>query len=84
MFLRMLRAPAPVKLPTKSKPPGPTRLSARLAEVTAKSPVTRRTPVPVFARVFNTGPVIAVAPAIAVVMLVLSVMVPAVGLTAVT
>ena len=75
---------APVKLPAKSKPPGPVRLRTRVAAATAVSAVTRRTPEPVLARVLRSAPLIAVLAAIAVVMLVLSVMVPLAALTAVT
>ena len=84
VFLRRLRAAPPVKLPVKSKPPGPVRLRTRVAAVTALSAVMRRTPEPVLAKVFSSELVIAVLAAIAVVMLVLRVMVPLAALTAVT
>ena len=84
VFLSRLRAAPPVKLPAKSKPPGPVRLRTRVAAVTGLSAVRRRTPAPVLARVFSSELVIAVLAAIGVVMLVLSVMVPLAALTAVT
>ena len=83
VFLRRLRAAPPVKLPAKSKPPGPVRLRTRVAAVTGLSAVLRRTPAPVLARVLSSELVIAVE-ATAVVMLVLSVIVPFAALTAVT
>ena len=53
VFLRRLRAAPPVKLPVKSKPPGPVRLRTRVSAPTALSAVTRRTPEPVLARVLR-------------------------------
>ena len=86
VFLKMLRATEPGILPVKSKPPGPVRFRTRVAAAgLAKSPVTRRIPAPVLARVLSTaGLATAVPEATAVVMLVLSVMVPAALSTAVT